>query len=148
MDALAGTVGGSEISGTPNPVSFAVAFVAAINDHDADAIADLAAPDHRFIDSLGAVVEGREAVRAAWRAYFAMVPDYALAVAPRFATGSEVMLLGTAAGSLPAAAATGDTGWQTPVSVRALVRDRTVAEWQVFADNEPIRRLMRRAGHD
>jgi len=32
--------------------------------------------------------------------------------------------------------------WQTPVAVRALVEDGLVAEWRVYADNEPIRKVM------
>jgi uncharacterized protein (TIGR02246 family) len=129
-----------ESTGVPASVA---RFVAAINAHDAEAVADLAASDHRFIDSLGAVVEGREAIRSAWRAYFGMVPDYALAVTPSFVSGSEVMLLGTAGGSFAPAGSRNETRWQTPVAVRVRVRDGAVAEWQVFADNEPLRRLLR-----
>jgi len=33
--------------------------------------------------------------------------------------------------------------WQTPAAVRALIEHDKVAEWTVFADNEPIRKLMR-----
>ena len=54
--------------------------------------------DHRFIDSLGAAVEGRDAMREG-----------------------------------------------TPAALRALVRDGRIAEWQVYADNEPIREQMRAA---
>ena len=53
----------------------AQSFVRAINRQDADAIAALMTEEHRFIDSLGTVVTGREAVRAGWRGYFRMVPD-------------------------------------------------------------------------
>lgn len=122
-------------------------FVAAINAHDPEALANLAASDHRLIDSLGAVVEGREAVRSAWRAYFGMVPDYALEVTPSFVSGGEVMLLGMAGGSFAPAGALEETHWQTPVAVRVRVRAGAVVEWQVFADNEPLRRLMQRVGH-
>ena len=53
-------------------------FVAAINAHDVEGIASLMTSDHRFIDSLGAVVEGRDAMREGWKFYFTMVPDYKL----------------------------------------------------------------------
>jgi len=37
--------------------------------------------DHRFIDSLGTVVEGRDSMRDGWKFYFAMVSDYHLELA-------------------------------------------------------------------
>ena len=36
--------------------------------------------------------------------------------------------------------------WKTPVALRAAVEDGLIAEWQVYADNEPIREKMRLAG--
>ena len=33
--------------------------------------------------------------------------------------------------------------WRTPAAVRAMVEDGLIADWQVFADNEPIREKMR-----
>jgi len=36
----------------------------------------------------------------------------------------------------------------TPAALRALMRGTLVAEWQVYADNEPIRRCMQRAAND
>ena len=38
-------------------------FVNAINAHDIERLASLMTSDHRFIDSLGVVVEGRDAMR-------------------------------------------------------------------------------------
>ena len=37
-------------------------------------------PDHLFVDSLGIKGRGREPMREGWRAYFAMSPDYHIAV--------------------------------------------------------------------
>jgi hypothetical protein len=34
-------------------------------------------------------------------------------------------------------------GWQTPAAWHAVVRDGLIAEWQVYADNKPIRQRMR-----
>ena len=53
-----------------SPLAVAQAFVQAINHQDVDSIAALMTPDHKFIDSLGNVVRGREAMRAGWAAYF------------------------------------------------------------------------------
>ncbi|MGA9583930.1 MAG: hypothetical protein WBQ95_01315 [Terracidiphilus sp.] len=32
--------------------------------------------------------------------------------------------------------------WKTPIAIRALIEDGLVAEWRVYADNEPIRKVM------
>ena len=126
-------------------------FVEAINAHDARGIASLMTPDHRFIDSLGNVVEGRDTMQEGWKAYFTMVPDYQLVLTRHFelAEGrdeAEIACTGTAHGSY-SSDGTFQAGseWSTPVAVRALLRDCLVAEWQVYADNEPIRERMRAA---
>jgi len=36
--------------------------------------------------------------------------------------------------------------WETPAAWRAVVEGGLVAEWRVYADNEPMRKLMRQAG--
>jgi hypothetical protein len=111
---------------------------------------------HRFIDSLGNVVEGRERMRAGWAAYFTMVPDYSIAVEEVIPqardsdtqTGSDnsggvVVILGVARGTYsPDGTLTPENQWKTPIAVRAQVKDGFVAEWRVYADNEPIRALM------
>jgi limonene-1,2-epoxide hydrolase len=48
-----------------------------------------------------------------------------------------VILLGMARGTY-----VGKT-WSTPAAWRAKVHDDRVAEWRVYADNEPLRQLMR-----
>jgi uncharacterized protein (TIGR02246 family) len=121
-------------------------FVECINAHDADRIAALLTPDHRFIDSLGTESRGREAMREGWRQYFRMVPDYRVEVARRFVDGSEVMLVGVARGTYTSdGRLTPANAWSTPAAWRALVREELVEEWQVYADNEPIRRCIARA---
>ncbi len=130
---------------TVSPIAVATAFVRAIGRQDADALAELMTADHRFIDSLGNVVEGREKMRAGWTGYFCMVPDYALAIEETYAEGPVVLLLGMAQGtySLDGTLKT-ENRWQTPVVIRAFVQDGKLAEWRVYADNEPIRKLMRK----
>ena len=48
-----------------SPEEVAHAFAAAWNEHDADAVAALMAPGARFVTAFGAVLRGREAIRAA-----------------------------------------------------------------------------------
>lgn len=121
----------------------AQAFVRAINRQDADALADLMSPGHRFIDSLGNIVEGREKMRAGWSGYFHMVPDYTLAIEETYADGPAVLMLGEAQGTFSRDGKVDpENRWHTPIAIRALIEDSLIAEWRVYADNEPIRRLM------
>ena len=55
-------------------------LLARINAHDVDGIAALLTSDIRFIDSLGGITVGREALREGWRQYLRMVPDYRIDV--------------------------------------------------------------------
>lgn len=120
----------------------AQAFIRAINRQDIDRLAELMSPTHRFIDSLANITEGRDKMREAWSAYFRMVPDYAVAIEEYYPADPVVIMLGIASGTysrdgqLPP-----ENRWQTPIAIRALVEDGLVAEWRVYADNEPMRKL-------
>lgn len=131
------------------PQRVAEQFVAAIDAHDVERLASLMTSDHRFIDSLGVVVEGRDAVREGWKFYFAMVPDYKLDISRCFvadAGATEVVLVGIASGSYQSKGIRRpNSSWSTPAALRAVVRNNQIAEWQVYADNEPIREQMRAA---
>jgi ketosteroid isomerase-like protein len=121
----------------------AQAFVDAINRQDVKALFALMTPGHRFIDPLGQVVEGREKMRAAWSRYFGMVPDYALAIEEVHVDGQVVVMLGEAGGTYaPGGKVQPENRWKTPAAWRARVENGKVAEWRVYADNEPMRRLM------
>ena len=128
------------------PAAVAKAFVRAINRQDPDALSALMSADHLFTDSLGNAVQGRDAMRAGWAAYFRMVPDYTLAFEEIFADGPVVVMLGVASGTY---AADGqlkpENRWQTPLAVRGQIADGLVTQWRVYADNEPIRRLMQKS---
>lgn len=133
-------------------------FVTAINSGDAEALAALMSENHRLVDSLANAVEGREAAAAAWRRYFVMVPGYRMEIEETFVRKSAVFLFGTASGGWAGAAAETAEGepeedsaeeageiprWQTPAVWRAEVEEGRVREWRVWADNEPLRALMR-----
>jgi len=124
--------------------SVAHGFVRAINRQDVAALAESMTAEHRFIDSLGAVSEGREKVLAGWAAYFRMVPDYAIAVDETLCDGPVVVMLGVARGTYaPDGQLREAKSWETPAALRAFIEDGKVAEWRVYADNEPIRQKMR-----
>lgn len=123
--------------------TIAQAFLRAINRQDVDRLVELMSPAHRFIDSLGNLVEGREKMGEAWAAYFRMVPDYAVAIEEYYPADPVVILLGVASGTWTSdGQLRPENRWQTPIAIRALIEDGLVAEWRVYADNDPIRKLM------
>ena len=101
------------------PQEVAQQFVIAINAHDVEKLAALMTSDHRFIDSLGAAVEGRDAMREGWRFYFNMVPDYNLDISRSFVAQDgkvEAMLVGVASGSYWSnGLKRPNSAWSTPV---------------------------------
>jgi uncharacterized protein (TIGR02246 family) len=125
--------------------AIAHAFVNAINRQSPEEIAGLMTEDHVFIDSLGTRVTGRQQMKKGWQGYFSMVPDYAIAVDETFADGSVVVMLGAAQGTYSSGGPLKpENRWQTPAAWRAVVRGSSIAEWRVYADNEPIRQIMAR----
>jgi uncharacterized protein (TIGR02246 family) len=126
------------------PEEVARAFAHAINRRDPDRIAELMTEDHKFVDSLGSQVQDRATMRAGWAAYFRMVPDFAIEIEEAFARDDVVVLLGRARGTYTSdGELRAENAWCTPAAWRAVIRDGCVAEWRIYADNEPIRRLMR-----
>jgi ketosteroid isomerase-like protein len=119
------------------------AFIASINAHDVGGLLDQMTADHLFVDSLGSTIQGREAMRAAWHGYFRMFPDFHIEIEQQVARGSLVLACGQARGTYGAAGPlqSGDS-WSAPAAWRVVIRDRRVAEWQVYCDNEPARRVL------
>ena len=79
--------------------------------------------------------------REGWDAYFADFPDYHIHVGRMFSRGPTVAVFGVASGSYRGYGATvPGAAWRFPAAWRATVRGGKVAEWQVYADIEPMRR--------
>jgi ketosteroid isomerase-like protein len=126
-----------------DPTATARAFAALINRHDVTGLVRLMTSDHRLLDAGGTVVTGTHRLEAAWRAYLRMIPDYAIVIDRTLADGETVVLLGSAGGTyVPDAPGGAGGAWRVPAAWRAVVRAGLVAEWQVYADNEPLRALM------
>lgn len=133
--------------GTVEPqVQVALSLVRAINAHDPNRILAIMSARPVFLDSLGASVRGRPEMRRAWVGYFGMVPDYRIQVTQVLATGSLVALFGWASGTYSTdGKLRRKNRWKTPAAWTARVKRARVLEWRVYADNEPIRRVMRAA---
>ena len=129
----------------PTPIEVVLQFEEAVNARNPDAICSLMAADGEFIDSLGNRIQGTEKLRVAWTGYFKMVPDYSISHAEIFANGNTVAVFGSAQGTFAKDGALAkENFWKTPAAWLAVVKNSRVAIWQVYADNEPIRAIMRK----
>ena len=121
----------------------ALAFVDMINRHDVDGLVAMLTEDHCFVDGLGQVVRGREQVKKGWVAYFGWFPDYSIQVDDILSKGNVVGLFGTAQGTY---SVNGEllprNHWEVPAAWKAVVLDGCVSEWRVYADNEPVWKIM------
>jgi hypothetical protein len=74
-----------------------------------------------------------------------MVPDYSISHSDIFSNGETVAMFGTAQGTFARGTEMKkENFWKSPASWRAVVKGGKIAVWQVFADNEPIRVIMRK----
>jgi hypothetical protein len=73
-----------------------------------------------------------------------MVPDYPISCDEMIGEGNVVAAFGIAGGifSFDGRELLEENRWQAPVALRAEVKGDLVAEWRVYVDNEPIRKLM------
>ncbi len=125
-------------------VDVALAFIDQINSHDIPSLTMLMTDDIIFIDSLGQLVHGKRQLEQGWRAYFTWFPDYSIQVEETFGRGTTIALFGSAHGTyavggklLP------ENHWKIPAAWKATVREDRIAEWRVYADNEPVWKIMR-----
>ena len=116
----------------------ALAFVDRINRHDVGGLFALMSEEHRFVDGLGQEIHGRGKMEQGWAGYFAWFPDYSIEVENIASKGNVVALFGTARGTYSANGAK----WKIPAAWKAVVRKGRVAEWRVYADNEPVWKAM------
>lgn len=131
------------------PLEIAMEFIRRINSGDVKALCDLMSEGHIFQDALGKRFMGRETMRQGWTAYFRTVPDYKIRADEFFQTKNVLAIFGDASGTCAGdGKSNGESGtsvkkfWQVPAAWRAVINDGLVAEWRVYADNQPLRKLM------
>jgi ketosteroid isomerase-like protein len=127
----------------PSSADVAMAFVAKINAHDVDGLLALMTPNHVFVDALNNSFRGAEQMRQGWKFYFGMFPDYAIEVTDEFDRDDLVAMFGKARGTF---AVNGklprENFWEIPAAWKAVVKEGRVAEWRVYCDNDPARKIM------
>ena len=152
------------MNGNSHPLEVAMEVIKRINSGDINALCDLMTEGHVFQDALGKRFIGRETMRQGWANYLKMVADYQVHADEFFQTDGRIAIFGTASGRyigphgpgvkagngapVPAntsgvESALGPNGfWEVPAAWRALAQDGKIAEWRVYADNQPLRKLM------
>jgi ketosteroid isomerase-like protein len=122
----------------------ALEFIDRINSHQIPLIRELMTRDHIYIDAQGHQIHGQKQLDRSWRACFEWFPDYALQVDQAFASGNIAVITGWAMGTYSVRGLLSpDSRWKTPSAWQATIRMQRVAEWRVYADNEPIWKVMR-----
>jgi len=125
------------------PVEVALEFVARINQHDVAGLVAMMSEDHCFVDGLGQVVRGRERMEKGWLGYFGLFPDYSIQVDEILNRGNLVALFGTAEGTYSLnGKLLAENHWKIPAAWKAVLREGRVSEWAVYADNEPVWKVM------
>ena len=72
-----------------------------------------------------------------------MDPDYRVHAEEFFQTNERLAIFGTASGNYAGdGIASKENFWEVPAAWGAVIRDGLVAEWRVYADNQPLRKLM------
>jgi ketosteroid isomerase-like protein len=128
-----------------NAIQVALKFEELINSRNAEAVSAHMTADAEFIDSLGNRIQGAEKLHSAWAGYFKMVPDYSISHSEIFAEGNTIAMFGSAQGTFSKdGEIKNENSWQTPAAWRAVVKAGKIAVWQVYADNEPVRAIMRK----
>jgi len=126
-----------------DPVEIAISFIRCINLADISGLCDLMTEDHVFQDALGKRFVGRETMRQGWTQYFSMVRNYKVYAQDYFVRDLNVAIFGTASGSYQGYGGKGIDGfWEVPAAWNVIVRGKLIAEWRVYADNQPLRKLM------
>jgi ketosteroid isomerase-like protein len=129
--------------GNTKALDVVMEFIHRINAGDAAALSEAMTEDHVFQDALGNRFVGRDQMRDGWKQYFKLVADYRVRAVEFFQTDQTFAVFGSASGTC---ARNGNAGkenfWEVPAAWRAVVRGNLVAEWRVYADNQPLRKLV------
>jgi len=126
------------------PLEVAMDFIKRINAGNVDALCELMTEKHVFQDALGKRFMGRVTVRQGWKAYFKTVADYNVRAEEFFQTKNRLAIFGVASGTYCGNGGTKspEKFCQVPAAWGVVVEERQIAEWRVYADNQPLRKLI------
>jgi ketosteroid isomerase-like protein len=128
--------------GNTESLDVVMEFIKRINAGNARALGELMTENHVFQDALGKRFMGREKMLEGWKQYFQLVSDYRIRADEFFQTDLTFAIFGSASGICANGGPGRENFWEVPAAWRAVVHGDLVAEWRVYADNLPLRKLM------
>ena len=118
-------------------------YIKLINAHDIPGLLEMTSHDAIFIDSMGINTEGKNEMRKAWDVLLTFFPDYNVQVKDIISKNGMVAVFGTAKGTLATDGKILDENkFEIPASWTATVTDGKISKWRVYADNQPVRKLI------
>jgi dipeptidase E len=118
-------------------------YINCINEHDIPGLLELTAQDAVFIDSMGIDTKGIAEIRKAWDVLLTFFPDYSIYVKDIISKNGMVAVFGTAKGTLSAdGKISAENKFEIPASWTAAVENGKITKWRVYADNQPVRKLI------
>lgn len=124
-------------------------YVRKINDHDLNGLLEITDDDAVFIDSMGINTRGKSEMRKAWDVFLTFFPDYNVEIKNIISKNGMVAMFGIAKGTLSEnGRLKSENRFEIPASWTAHVKNGKILKWQVYADNEPVRKLIDRYLHD
>lgn len=118
-------------------------YIKLINEHDIPGLLEMTSSDAIFIDSMGINTEGRTEMRKAWDVLLTFFPDYNVQVKDIISKNGMVAVFGTARGTLATdGRILAENKFAIPASWTATVTNGKISKWRVYADNQPVRKLI------
>jgi ketosteroid isomerase-like protein len=118
-------------------------YISHINEHDIPGLLEMTSQDAVFIDSMGINTEGKSEMSNAWNTLLTFFPDYTIIVKDIISTNGMVAVFGTAKGTLSTdGKILAENKFEIPASWTAVVKNGMISKWRVYADNQPVRKLI------
>lgn len=112
-------------------------FVDAINEHNVEKLYSLMTEDHKFIDSYGNEVSGKDKMRAGWIGYFQWFPDYKVEITDLFIENNIIGAFGFASGSFNKKGNKEPGNYfRIPAAWKVIIGNNKIELWQVYADTK------------
>lgn len=118
-------------------------YIKRINIHDIDGLLEMTSENASFVDSMGINTTGKYEMKKAWEVMLQFFPDYNLVIKDIIAKNGMVAVFGTARGTLAAGGRIlAENKFEIPASWTATVEKGKISKWRVYADNQPVRKLI------
>ncbi len=118
-------------------------YIRRINEHDIAGLLEMTDDNASFIDSMGINTNGKLEMSKAWEVLLTFFPDYTVIAKDIISKNGMVAVFGTAKGTLAAdGRILAENKFEIPASWTATIENGKIARWRVYADNQPVRKLI------